>query len=67
VSFPLLRAFRKSNMLTLLGLSTVNLGLCASYRHSSRGSLPMDLVVKPLIKALRGVDGDLISNRKTWY
>jgi hypothetical protein len=40
---------------SLLGLSPVNLSSRASYRHDSRGSLPMDLVVMPLIKALRGV------------
>jgi hypothetical protein len=40
---------------SLLGLSPVNLSSCASYRHDGRGSLPMDLVVTPLIKAIRGV------------
>jgi hypothetical protein len=39
----------------LLGLSLVNLGSRASYRHGGRGPLPTDLVVTPLIKVLRGV------------
>jgi hypothetical protein len=34
--------------------STMNLGSRASYRHGGRGPLPMDLVVTPPIKALRG-------------
>jgi hypothetical protein len=38
----------------LLGLSPVNLGSHASYRHGGRGPLPTDLVVTPPIKALMG-------------
>jgi hypothetical protein len=40
---------------SLLGLSPVNLGSRASYRHDGRDPLPTDLVVTPSIKALRGV------------
>jgi hypothetical protein len=47
-----------------LRLSPMNLDSCDSYRHSGRGSLSTDLVVTPPIKALRGVDGDLVSKRK---
>jgi hypothetical protein len=42
----------------------MNLGSRASYRHSGRSPLPTDLVVTSPIKALRGVDGDLVSKRK---
>jgi hypothetical protein len=38
----------------LLGLSMVNLGLRASYRHGGRGPLPTDLVVTPPFMALTG-------------
>jgi hypothetical protein len=40
---------------SLLGLSMVNLGSRASYRHGDRGPLPINLVVTPSIKALREV------------
>jgi hypothetical protein len=38
----------------LLGLSTMNLGSRASYRHGGRDPLPTDLVVTPPFKALTG-------------
>jgi hypothetical protein len=47
-----------------LRLSPMNLGSRASYRHSGRSPLPTDLVLTSPIKALRGVDGDLVSKRK---
>jgi hypothetical protein len=53
VGFPPLHASRKWSR-SSLGLSTVNLGSRASYRHDGRGPLPMDLVVTPLFKALTG-------------
>jgi hypothetical protein len=40
---------------SLLELSSVNLGLRAFYRHGGRGPLLTDLVVTPPINALRGV------------
>jgi hypothetical protein len=38
----------------LLGLSAVNLGSRASYRHGGRDPLPTDLVVTPPFEALTG-------------
>jgi hypothetical protein len=53
VSFPPLRASGKRSR-SSLRLSPVNLGSCASYRHSGRGPLPTDPVVTPPFKALTG-------------
>jgi hypothetical protein len=62
--FPTLYAFRNRSHF-LIG-QPMNLGSRASYMHDSRGPLPTDLVSTPLIKALRGVDGDLISNQSSY-
>jgi hypothetical protein len=43
---------RGNGPVLLFGLSPVNLGSCASYRHGGRGPLPTDLVVTPPFKAL---------------
>jgi hypothetical protein len=48
-------AQRRIGSVSLLGLSTVNLGSHAFYRYGGRGLLSTDLMVTPLIKALRRV------------
>jgi hypothetical protein len=53
VDFPSLRASGKRSR-SSLGLSTVNLGSRASYRHDGRGPLPTNLVLTPPFKALTG-------------
>jgi hypothetical protein len=53
--FPPLRAFGKSDPLTLRVLAQqANLGSRASYRHSGRGPLPTKRRETPPIKALTG-------------
>jgi hypothetical protein len=45
----------RSDLFTFLGLSPMNFGSRAYYRHDGRGSLPTDLVMMLLIKTLIGV------------